>query len=161
MTWPGWSDVLPALAATLAVVAALIGGLAALARLARPWMREAAREATEALYERMKANDFKHVEDGMRAIGDRLDRMASEARADRMAFEKRADRMASEARADRMAFEKRADRMASEARADRRELRAAVEDVRRNIVVLAASAAKAPEMSSSSPLDIPEDAEAP
>ncbi len=125
MTWPGWSDVLPALAATLAVVAALVGGLAALARLARSWMREAAREATEALYERMKANDFRHVEDGMRAIGDRLDRMASEARA------------------------------------DRRELRAAVEDVRRNIVVLAASAAKAPEMSSSSPPDIPEDAEAP
>ena len=37
MTWPGWSDVLPLLAAVLAAVAALVGGLAALARMARSY----------------------------------------------------------------------------------------------------------------------------
>ena len=100
MTWPGWSDVLPLLAALLAAVAALVGGLAALARLARPWMREAAKGATEALYERLKSNDFKHLEDrigdGLQSVNERLDRVESRiserldrARADRQAMEAR------------------------------------------------------------------------
>ena len=42
MTWPGWGDVLPSLAALLAALGAVIGGMVVLARLARPWMREAA-----------------------------------------------------------------------------------------------------------------------
>ena len=38
------------------------------------------------LYERLKSNDFKHVEDAMNAIGDRIDRMdvRTEARLKRM-----------------------------------------------------------------------------
>lgn len=101
MTWPGWFDVLPALAALVAAVGAVIGGVAALARLARPWMREAAREAADdvraevkALSDKLAANDFPHVEarieKGLQAVGDRLDR----ARQDRKDMEVRlGDRM--------------------------------------------------------------------
>ena len=96
MTWPGWSEVLP----LLAVIAVLLGGLAALALLARPWMREAAKDATEALYERLKSNDFKHLGDrigeGLRGVNDRLDGI--DGRLDRMDARAREDRAAMEAR---------------------------------------------------------------
>ena len=96
MTWPGWTDVLPLLAALLAAVVALVGGLAAMARMARPWMREAAKEATEALYDRLKSNDFKHLEDrigeGLRNVSDRLDRAREDRAAQRKDFGDRLER---------------------------------------------------------------------
>ena len=96
MTWPGWGDVLPALAALLAALGAVIGGMVALARHARPWMREAAREAAsevsaevKALAEKLATNDFPHmearIERGLQAVRDRLDR----ARRDRKDMEGR------------------------------------------------------------------------
>ncbi len=64
-----------------------------LAVLARPWMRDAAREAADSLYARLKENDFKHVE-------DRTDHVESQGREDRVAMEGRlrADMVAMEAR---------------------------------------------------------------
>ena len=107
MTWPGWSEVLP----LLAVIAVLLGGLAALARLARPWMREAAKDATEALYERLKSNDFKHLEDrigeGLRGVNDRLGRVEAKAREDRAALRKDFGDRLDRAREDRAAMEAR------------------------------------------------------
>ena len=38
MTWPEWGEVLPLLASLLAALGAVIGGMVALARLARPWI---------------------------------------------------------------------------------------------------------------------------
>ena len=75
-------DVLPALAA----LGAVIGGMVALARLARPWMREAAREAAsevsaevKALAEKLATNDFPHmearIERGLQDVGERIDRV--------------------------------------------------------------------------------------
>lgn len=93
MTWPGWGDVLP----SVTLVATIAGLLWAVVRLLiRPVAEHAAneaerrsaettRQAVDGLYERLKNNDFSHVEDGLRAVGDRLDR----ARQDRKDMEAR------------------------------------------------------------------------
>ena len=120
MTWPTFGDVLP----ILTLLAAVAGFVWTLGRIFRPWMGEEARKANDALYQRLKNNDFKHVEDrvalGLEGINERLDRM--------------------EARA----------------REDRSEVRTALEEVRRNVAVLAAqrvAAAKAPSSDVSEELD--------
>ncbi len=93
MDWPTWTEVVP----LLTVIAALLGAAWAWARLSDRTVSRAvekagkestaaARQATDDLYERLKSNDFKHVEDAMNAIGDRIDRMdvRTEARLKRM-----------------------------------------------------------------------------
>ena len=66
----------------------------------RPWMRNEVRDGNEVLYERLKANDFKHVEDrigdGLAGVNTRLDGLDS--RLDRMDSRARDDRAAMEAR---------------------------------------------------------------
>ena len=71
MTWPGWSDVLP----WLGGAATLLAGFWALLRIFRAWMRTEARGAADDLYKRLKANDFRHLEDGLKALAERMDRM--------------------------------------------------------------------------------------
>ena len=56
MTWPGWGEVFPALVALLATLGAVIGGMVALARFARPWMREAAIGRTSRAITTMKTS---------------------------------------------------------------------------------------------------------
>ena len=77
----------------ISVGVALATLIVVLAVLARPWMRDAAREAADSLYARLKENDFKHVE-------DRIDHVESQGREDRVAMEGRlrADMVAMEAR---------------------------------------------------------------
>ena len=111
MTWPGWGEVLPLLATLVTAVGAVIGGMVALARLARPWMREAAKEASEdvraevkaevrALAEKLATNDFPHVEArierGLQDVGERIDRV--EARMGERFDRARQDRRDMEAR---------------------------------------------------------------
>ena len=110
MTWPTFGDVLPILT-VLAAVAAFVWTLG---RIFRPWMGEEARKANEALYERLKNNDFKHVEDrvavGLEGVNKRLD-----------------------------GIDGRLDRMEVRAQEERNEMRPALEEVRRNVAVLAAA----------------------
>ena len=76
----------------------------ALARFARPWMREAAREAADdvraevkaevrALAEKLATNDFPHVEArierGLQDVGDRLERVEARQREAAAAMEAR------------------------------------------------------------------------
>ena len=104
MTWPGWGDVLPALAALLATLGAVIGGMVALARLARPWMREAAGEAADdvraevkaevrALAEKLATNDFPRVEARiervLQDVGERIGRVEARQREAAAAMEAR------------------------------------------------------------------------
>ncbi len=78
MTWPDWGDVFPTLALLVGMAGSVAGAFWALLRMFQPVAERAARDAVDSLYARLKANDFKHVEDGLRAIGDRLDRMREE-----------------------------------------------------------------------------------
>lgn len=82
MNWPGWGDVLP----MLAVIGALIGAAWSWAKLSDRTVsravEKAGREAEKAaeasadrLYERLRGTDFRHVEEGMKAIEDRVGRM--------------------------------------------------------------------------------------
>ena len=70
MTWPGWGDMLPSV--TLLVTGVTL--LWAVVRLfVRPVAERAASEAVDGLYDRLKGNDFRHVEDGLKGLGDRID----------------------------------------------------------------------------------------
>ncbi len=101
MTWPGWGEVFPSVVGAVTLFAVLVGGMRALthtvAEQASAAAKDAAKEATDALYERLKNNDFRHVE-------ERIDRGLAEAHADREAMEtrirERFDRMG--ARMERM-----------------------------------------------------------
>ena len=92
MDWLAWSDVARLLAAVAGVLAAAVAGLWTLGRMFRPWMRDAAREAAESLYVQLKENDFKLVEDrideGLRDVSDRLERVEGRAQAHRAALRK-------------------------------------------------------------------------
>ena len=78
MTWPAWADVLPTLALLIGMAGSVAGAFWVLMRMFQPVADRAARDAVDTLYERLKANDFKHVEDGIRALGVRFDRMRTE-----------------------------------------------------------------------------------
>ena len=81
MTWPGWGDILP----SVTLVATIAGLCWALVRLlvrpvaeraageAEKRSAEATRLAVDGLYERLKGNYFRHVDDGLKALGDRID----------------------------------------------------------------------------------------
>lgn len=75
MTWPEWGDVLPTLALLVGVAGSVAGAFWVLLRMFQPVAERAARDAVDSLYDRLKANDFKHVEDGLKTLGDRIDRM--------------------------------------------------------------------------------------
>ena len=81
MTWPGWGDILPSVT-LLATSAALLWAVVRL--VVRPVAERAASEAekrsaastrlaVDGLYDRLKGNDFRHVEDGLKGLGDRID----------------------------------------------------------------------------------------
>lgn len=94
MTWPGWADILP----TVTLAATLAGMLWAVVRLvvypvadraaseAEKRAAAAIREAVDGLYDRLKGNDFRHVEDGLKALGNRIDEVREDfgGRLDRM-----------------------------------------------------------------------------
>ena len=74
MTWPGWGDILPSVM-LLATIAALLWAVVRL--LVQPVAERAASEAekrsaastrlaVDGLYDRLKGNDFRHVEDGLK-----------------------------------------------------------------------------------------------
>ena len=75
MTWPEWGDVLPTLALLVGVAGSVAGAFWVLLRMFQPVAERAARDAVDSLYDRLKTNDFKHVEDGLKTLGDRIDRM--------------------------------------------------------------------------------------
>ena len=108
MTWP---DVLRWLALIVGGAASLAGLAWTLGPIFRPWMREAAREAADGLYERLRGNDFRHVEDAMKVLGDRIERVDAGVREDRAAMEARIgdriERVDAGAREDRAAMEAR------------------------------------------------------
>ena len=52
-------------------------------------MRDAAQDAADGLYERLKNNDFRHIEDGVKALGDRIERVDARRREDTAAMEAR------------------------------------------------------------------------
>jgi len=100
MSWPGWSEVLPLLAAVLAVLAAVLGTVWTLGRIFRPWMKEAAREAADevraevkALGDKLATNDFPHVEarmdKGLKALEERIGRVETRTGAELAAMEGR------------------------------------------------------------------------
>ena len=78
MTWPGWGEVLPLVVGAVTLFAVLVGGMRALTRTvaeqASAAARDAAKEATDSLYERLKNNDFRHVEDRIDDTVARIDR---------------------------------------------------------------------------------------
>ena len=85
MTWPGWGDILPSVALLVGLAGSVAGLCWALVRLlVRPVAEKAASEAekrsaeatrlaVDGLYQRLKENDFRHVEDGLKALEDRID----------------------------------------------------------------------------------------
>ena len=90
MTWPGWGEVLPIVVGAVTLFAVLVGGLRALTRTvaeqASAAAREAAKEAADSLYEKLRTNDFRHVEDriegtvakidrGLQDMGERIERV--------------------------------------------------------------------------------------
>ena len=93
MTWPGWGEVLPLVVGAVTLFAVLVGGMRALTRTvaeqAAAAAREAAKEATDSLYEKLRTNDFRHVEAGVKALGERIKSVEAEAHADREAMEAR------------------------------------------------------------------------
>gem|GEM_PF-3720277 len=111
MTWP---EVLRWLALAAGIAASIAGLAWTLGRIFRPWMRNAARAEADrvsadvqALYERLKNNDFKHVEDrvddtvakidrGLQDVGARIERV--EARIGERLDRARQDRRDMEAR---------------------------------------------------------------
>lgn len=90
MSWPGWGDILP----TVTLVSTIAGLLWVVVRLVvvpvvdravsevEKRAAETTRVAVDGLYERLKANDFRHVDEGFSALGARMDRM--DRRMDRM-----------------------------------------------------------------------------
>ncbi|MCE2422862.1 MAG: hypothetical protein J4G03_06095 [Gemmatimonadetes bacterium] len=86
MTWPEVFRWLALIAGGGASVAALAWTLG---RIFRPWMRDAAQDAADGLYERLKNNDFHHIEEGVKALGDRIERVDARRREDTAAMEAR------------------------------------------------------------------------
>ena len=102
-----WTEVLRWLALAAGIAASIAGLAWTLGRIFRPWMRNEVRAGNDALYERLKNNDFKHVEDrvddtvakidrGLQDVGARIERV--EARIGERLDRARQDRRDMEAR---------------------------------------------------------------
>ena len=127
MTWPGWGDILPSIAMLTGFGGSVAGVCWALMRLFRPLAENVARDACDNLYERLKKNDFRHMEDSLQALGDRLDARMSglDGRTDGLdqrmdGLDQRMDGL--DQRMDRM--EKRIGERFDRARQDRKEMEA-------------------------------------
>ena len=86
MIWPGWGDILPTIVMLVGIGGSVAALFWALMRLFRPLAESVAREACDDHHKRLKENDFRHMEDSVQALGERLD-----ARMD--GLDKRMDRM--------------------------------------------------------------------
>lgn len=97
ITWP---EVLRWLALAVGIAASIAGLAWTLGRIFRPWMRNEVRAGNDALYERLKNNDFRHVEEridatvaridrGLQDMGDRIERVEGRRREDTAALEAR------------------------------------------------------------------------
>ena len=102
-----WTEVLRWLALAVGIAASIAGLAWTLGRIFRPWMRNAARAEADrvsaevqALYERLKTNDFRHVE-------DRIERVDARMREDVKAMEARIGERLDRARQDRRDMEAR------------------------------------------------------
>ena len=84
-----WTEVLRWLALAAGIAASLAGLAWTLGRIFRPWMRNEVRAGNDALYERLKNNDFRHVEDAMTKLAERIERVDVRRREDRAAMETR------------------------------------------------------------------------
>ena len=70
MTWP---EALPIVAVAVGVAASVAGLAWTLGRIFRPWVGDVARKEVDRLYERLKTNDFPHLEDRIADVNKRLD----------------------------------------------------------------------------------------
>ena len=106
-----WTEVLRWLALAVGIAASIAGLAWTLGRIFRPWMRNEVRAGNDALYERLKNNDFRHVEDAMTKLAERIERVDVRRREDGMAMEtrigERLERMETRRRADAAAMETR------------------------------------------------------
>lgn len=69
-----WTEVLRWLALSVGIAASIAGLAWTLGRIFRPWMRDEVRAGNDALYERLKTNDFRHVEDRIDDTVAKIDR---------------------------------------------------------------------------------------
>ena len=113
MMWPGWGDILPSIAMLTGFGGSVAGVCWALMRLFRPLAENVARDACDNLYERLKKNDFRHMEDSLQAIEERLDARMDGLDGRMDGLDKRMDRM-----------EKRIGERFDRARQDRKEMEA-------------------------------------
>ncbi len=59
------------------IAASLAGLVWTVGRILKPWMWEASQKACNELYGRLRSNDFHHVEEAVRAIAERMERIES------------------------------------------------------------------------------------
>ena len=115
MTWPGWGEVLPLVVGAVTLFAVLVGGMRALTRTvaeqASAAARDAAKEATDSLYEKLRTNDFRHVEERIERVDARMQEdvkaMEDRLRGDAVAMEARIGERLDRARQDRRDMEAR------------------------------------------------------
>ncbi|MDE0382827.1 MAG: hypothetical protein OXI22_03000 [Defluviicoccus sp.] len=95
-----WTEVLRWLALAVGIAASIAGLAWTLGRIFRPWMRNEVRAGNDALYERLKNNDFRHVEERIERVDARMqeDVKAMEARIGERLDRARQDRRDMEAR---------------------------------------------------------------
>lgn len=88
-----WTEVLRWLALAVGIAASIAGLAWTLGRIFRPWMRNEVRAGNDALYERLKNNDFRHVEERIERVDARMQEdvkaMEDRLRGDAVAMEAR------------------------------------------------------------------------
>ena len=106
-----WPEVLRWLALAAGIAASLAGLAWTLGRIFRPWMRNEVRAGNDALYERLKNNDFRHIEEridrGLQDMGNRIKRVDARMREDVKDMEARIGERFDRARQDRKDMEAR------------------------------------------------------
>jgi len=106
-----WTEVLRWLALAVGIAASIAGLAWSLGRIFRPWMRNEVRAGNDALYERLKNNDFRHVEERIERVDARMQEdvkaMEDRLRGDAVAMEARIGERLDRARQDRRDMEAR------------------------------------------------------
>ena len=106
-----WTEVLRWLALAVGIAASIAGLAWTLGRIFRPWMRNEVRAGNDALYERLKNNDFRHVEERIERVDARMQEdvkaMEDRLRGDAVAMEARIGERLDRARQDRRDMEAR------------------------------------------------------